>query len=141
MAHQNNATMLWIRRRNLSVLEFFAVGKTFRALFWCAVKGGVRCRKLTYLQFSRFPWSHFFLLHFFIGYFTLPYNKFFHSDTALFIHLYLSRIQFAAAYNVNSNCSLFHQISVCIHFFRIYYIRLFYLLQYRFFYSVFSCFY
>ena len=72
MAHQNNATMLWIRRRNLSVLEFFAVGKTFRALFWCAVKGGVRCRKLTYLQFSRFPWSHFFQLHFFIGYFTLP---------------------------------------------------------------------
>ncbi len=38
----------------LSVLEFFAVGKTFRALFWRAVKGGGNCRFLTYLQFSRF---------------------------------------------------------------------------------------
>ena len=38
----------------LSVLEFFAVGKTFRALFWCAVKGGGNCQFLTYLQFSRF---------------------------------------------------------------------------------------
>lgn len=44
MTHQNNATMLWIRRRKLTVLEFFAVGKTFRALFWCAVKGGVHCQ-------------------------------------------------------------------------------------------------
>ena len=64
--------MLWIRRRNLSVLEFFTVGQTFRALFWCAVKGGGHCQKLTYLQFSRFRWSLFFRLHFFIGYFTLP---------------------------------------------------------------------
>ena len=30
----------------LSVLEFFAVGKTFRALFWCAVKGGGHCQCL-----------------------------------------------------------------------------------------------
>ena len=30
----------------LSVLEFFAVGKTFRALFWCAVKGGGYCQCL-----------------------------------------------------------------------------------------------
>ena len=30
----------------LSVLEFFAVGKTFRALFWCAVKGGGHCQFL-----------------------------------------------------------------------------------------------
>ena len=30
----------------LSVPEFFAVGKTFRALFWCAVKGGGHCQFL-----------------------------------------------------------------------------------------------
>lgn len=29
-----------------SVPEFFAVGKTFRALFWCAVKGGGHCQFL-----------------------------------------------------------------------------------------------
>lgn len=37
--------MLWIRWRNLSVLKFLAVGKTFRALFWCAIKGGGCCPK------------------------------------------------------------------------------------------------
>lgn len=35
--------------KNLTVLEFFAVGKTFRALLLCAVKGGVACLKLNNL--------------------------------------------------------------------------------------------
>ena len=56
----------------LTVLEFFAVGKTARALLCHAVKGGGRCQKRTYLQFSRFQWSRFLWLRFFIGYFTLP---------------------------------------------------------------------
>ena len=60
----------------LTVLEFFAVGKTARALLCHAVKGGGRCQKRTYLQFSRFQWSRFLWLRFFIGYFTLPKIKF-----------------------------------------------------------------
>ena len=38
---------------SLTVLEFFAVGMTLRALSWCAIKGGEHCHELKYLQFSR----------------------------------------------------------------------------------------
>lgn len=67
----------------LTVLEFFAVGKTARALLCHAVKGGGRCQKRTYLQFSRFQWSQFLWPRFFIGYFTLPFYCQY-SNTALF---------------------------------------------------------
>ena len=56
---------------HVTVLEFFAVGKTFRALLLCAVKGGMACLKLNNLQLSRFVKAFFYRLDFFIGYFTL----------------------------------------------------------------------
>src|SRR5699024_3732678 len=72
MAHKSNATMLWPRRRNQPVPEFFAVDEAFRALLLCAVKGGVSCHQTSYLQFSRFNLSLFLWLCFFITHLTLP---------------------------------------------------------------------
>ena len=72
MAHKSNATMLWPKRRNQPVPEFFAVDEAFRALLLCAVKGGVSCHQTSYLRFSRFNLSLFLRLHFFITHLTLP---------------------------------------------------------------------
>ena len=74
-------TMLWSRRRNQPVPEFFAVDKALRALLLCAVKGGVSCHQTSYLQFSRFNLSLFLRLHFFITHLTLPFWIFIFSYT------------------------------------------------------------
>ena len=74
-------TMLWSRRRNQPVPEFFAVDKALRALLLCAVKGGASCHQTSYLQFSRFNLSLFLRLPFFITHLTLPFWIFIFSYT------------------------------------------------------------
>lgn len=69
----------------LSVPEFFAVGKTFRALFWCAVKGGGHCQFLNIsviykVHLRRVPRPSVFINHL-----TLPFKRSVKSDTPFFI--------------------------------------------------------
>ncbi len=64
----------------LSVPEFFAVGKTFRALFWCAVKGGGHCQ---FLNISvRFIYA---------GFPAIGFHK--SLDTTLFLPCYITFLE------------------------------------------------
>ena len=58
----------------LSVPEFFAVGKTFRALFWCAVKGGGHCQCLNISAIFKVHLCRVPRLSVFINHLTLPLN-------------------------------------------------------------------
>ena len=57
--------------KTLTVPEFFAVGKTFRALLLRAVKGGDRLPQLLISAIFKVLLSLFLLTHFFIGHLTL----------------------------------------------------------------------
>ena len=60
--------------KTLTVLEFFAVGKTFRAFLLRAVKGGGRPLQPLISAIFKVHLSLFFRLSFFIAYLTLPPN-------------------------------------------------------------------
>ena len=57
--------------RTLTVPEFLAVGKMFRALLLRAVKGGGRLPQLLISAIFKVHLSLFLLAHFFIGHLTL----------------------------------------------------------------------
>lgn len=70
----------------LSVPEFFAVGKTFRALFWCAVKGGGHCQFLNIsviykVHLRRVPRPSVFINHLTLPLFISPCRNSFLSHT------------------------------------------------------------
>ena len=52
-------------KKNWQLYVFFLLPALLLTIIFKYVPmGGVHCRKLTYLQFSRFQWSHFFSSNF-----------------------------------------------------------------------------
>ena len=73
MAHKRTATLLYTTEENLTVPEFFAVGRPLTAVLLCAVKGGVsmpQTKNICDFQGSSEP---IFLAQFFIGHLTLSF--------------------------------------------------------------------
>ena len=71
MAHKRTATLLYTTEENLTVPEFFAVGRPPTAVLLCAVKGGIsmpQTKNICDFQGSSEP---IFLAQFFIGHLTL----------------------------------------------------------------------
>ena len=71
MAHKRTATLLYTTEENLTVPEFFAVGRPPTAVLLCAVKGGFsmpQTKNICDFQGSSEP---IFLAQFFIGHLTL----------------------------------------------------------------------